>query len=232
MILNAGFIVKLVLILLLLISITSWAIILFKYRVFRNNLNDSQKFLDVFWNSKKLDEIYNTTKNLRNASLTNVFGYGYKELSRIKEFNGGFNNDNPDKTNSQVVQVDTSNINRALRIAVTGEINRLESFLTFLATAGNASPFIGLFGTVWGIMNSFRNIGLTGSASLATVAPGISEALIATALGLFSAIPAVIAYNYFVNKIKLITNEMEIFSNDFLNIVDKYFLKNVKIKDE
>jgi biopolymer transport protein TolQ len=113
------------------------------------------------------------------------------------------------------------NVARALRRATTQETQRLERYLTFLATTGSTAPFIGLFGTVWGIMDSFRGIGLTGSASLAVVAPGISEALVATAIGLVAAIPAVMGYNHFVNKVNVLTGEMDNFSQEFLNIVQR-----------
>ena len=113
------------------------------------------------------------------------------------------------------------NVSRALRRATNSEITRLEKYLTFLATTGSTSPFIGLFGTVWGIMTAFEGIGKTGSASLAVVAPGIAEALIATAIGLVAAIPAVMAYNHFQNKIRVLINEMDSFSTEFLNIVQR-----------
>ena len=131
--------------------------------------------------------------------------------------------DDPSVISTEVGGID--NISRALRRATTSEITRLEKYTTFLATTGSTAPFIGLFGTVWGIMTAFKGIGETGSASLAVVAPGIAEALISTAIGLAAAIPAVMAYNYFVRRIRVLESEMESFSYDYLNIVRRNFLK-------
>jgi len=130
-----------------------------------------------------------------------------------------------------IIQFNVSEIEgmqRVLRKTIANEINRMEKAVAFLATTGNTTPFIGLFGTVWGIMNSFRGIGLKGSASLAVVAPGISEALIATAMGLLAAIPAVVAYNHFLTRINRMTTEMENFAGDFLNIVEKELMRERK----
>ena len=147
-----------------------------------------------------------------------VFRAGYSELAKIKKTSS-----DADVMASQLGEME--NINRALRRATASEVTHLESLIPFLATTGSTAPFVGLFGTVWGIMNSFRDIAGAGAANLTTVAPGISEALIATAIGLAAAIPAVIAYNYFNSKIRVLSTEMDNFSNDFLNIVKRHFLR-------
>ena len=144
------------------------------------------------------------------------------ELQKFKELRkSSFPDDNPDITRSRPFVMGT--IKRALDQASVAEESRLQKNLGFLATTGSTAPFIGLFGTVWGIMDSFRQIGLRGSANIATVAPGISEALIATAFGLVAAIPAVVAYNYFLGRIRMISSEMDNFSLEFLNIIERYF---------
>jgi biopolymer transport protein TolQ len=153
-----------------------------------------------------------------------MFKAGYVDLEKIKKERGQPNSsketlaaDSQRKLSGEVASID-----RTLKRVAGAEITKLERTLTFLATTGNATPFIGLFGTVWGIMDAFRQIGFRGSTSLAVVAPGISEALIATAAGLFAAIPAVIAYNYYVNKMRVVTSQMDNFSAEFLNIVERH----------
>jgi len=148
--------------------------------------------------------------------LTVLFNEGYGELKEVVE-GGGVSEGSALSTDLGGVE----NVSRALRRATNSEITRLEKYLTFLATTGSTSPFIGLFGTVWGIMTAFEGIGRTGSASLAVVAPGIAEALIATAIGLVAAIPAVMAYNHFQHKIRVLIKEMDNFSTEFLNIVQR-----------
>jgi biopolymer transport protein TolQ len=150
-----------------------------------------------------------------------MFNEGYGELKKLME--KGEDPEEPDGISTDPGGID--NIARALRRATTSEITRLEKYLTFLATTGATAPFIGLFGTVWGIMTAFKGIGETGSASLAVVAPGIAEALIATAIGLAAAIPAVMGYNHFQHKIKVVISEMDSFATEFLNIVQRTFAK-------
>lgn len=214
--LNAGIIVKLVLILLLFFSIVSWAIILFKFfQVHRAN-SESERFMDLFWKSSRFDAIASQVDRFTSSPLTVLFNEAYAELNKVV--------DNRDKGNGSALSTDLGvieNVSRALRRATNSELTRLERYLTFLATTGSTSPFIGLFGTVWGIMTAFEGIGKTGSASLAVVAPGIAEALIATAIGLVAAIPAVMAYNHFQHKIRVLTNDMDSFSTEFLNIVQR-----------
>jgi len=215
-ILGAGIIVKLVLLLLLSFSVVSWAIILFKFFQVQRANSESERFMDFFWKSKRFDAIAAQVDRFANSPLTVLFNEGYSELKKVVE---------PDsKSDGSALSTDlggVENVSRALRRATNSEITRLEKYLTFLATTGSTSPFIGLFGTVWGIMTAFEGIGKTGSASLAVVAPGIAEALIATAIGLVAAIPAVMAYNHFQHKIRVLINEMDSFSTEFLNIVQR-----------
>jgi len=216
LLLGAGTIVKLVLILLLFFSVVSWAIIIFKFfQVHRAN-SESDRFMDFFWKSKRFDTIASQVDRFANSPLTVLFNEGYGELQKVVETDGA--------SEGSALSTDLGgieNVSRALRRATNSEITRLEKYLTFLATTGSTSPFIGLFGTVWGIMTAFEGIGKTGSASLAVVAPGIAEALIATAIGLVAAIPAVMAYNHFQNKIRVLVKEMDSFSTEFLNIVQR-----------
>jgi len=214
---SAGIVVKLVLILLLSFSVASWAIILFKlFQIHRAN-SESVRFMDFFWKSKRFDAIASQVDRFASSPLTVLFNEGYGELKKLVETTSNTSEGSALSTDLGGV----ANVSRALRRATNSEITRLEKYLTFLATTGSTSPFIGLFGTVWGIMTAFEGIGKTGSASLAVVAPGIAEALIATAIGLVAAIPAVMAYNHFQHKIRVLINEMDSFSTEFLNIVQR-----------
>ena len=217
--LGAGLIVKLVLILLLFFSVVSWAIILFKFFQIHRANSESDRFMDFFWKSKRFDTIASQVDRFANSPLTVLFNEGYGELKKVVEVVEGSGASEGSALSTDLGGVE--NVSRALRRATNSEITRLEKYLTFLATTGSTSPFIGLFGTVWGIMTAFEGIGKTGSASLAVVAPGIAEALIATAIGLVAAIPAVMAYNHFQHKIRVLINEMDSFSTEFLNIVQR-----------
>lgn len=225
LVLHAGTVVKLVLLILLIFSVFSWAIIIIKFRVFRLAERESKAFLSRFWASKDLSRSFMEAKRLSHSPIATLFRFGYIDVEKIKK---EWVNPNPSKSPSgsgarlELMEVITT-IDRTLKRVSGTEFTRLEKALAFLATTGNATPFIGLFGTVWGIMDAFRQIGFRGSTSLAVVAPGISEALIATAAGLFAAIPAVIAYNYFLNKIRVLGSQMESFSAEFLNIVERHF---------
>lgn len=229
MVVGAGAVVKLVLVILLLLSIACWTVIFMKYRLFRRASRESARFLDLFWSSKSLATVYPESKKMRDSHLAEVFRVGYVELGRLTRYSDREKAGNPGDPELQTVWTD--NMERALRSAINGEIQRLEKALPLLATTGNAAPFIGLFGTVWGIMASFHGIGLKGSATLAVVAPGISEALVATAAGLAAAIPAVIAYNHFVNKVRTLETEMANFANDFLNIVRRDILRRASLPE-
>jgi len=222
LIFDAGPVVALVLIVLILFSVASWGIIIYKGMYLRKAHQESIVFLDMFWKSRRLDKIYEQSEELTHSPIAQVFRTGYVELSKsVRKSDDNATGDEADKTFAEMR--DMESIERSLRRAATSQITILESLVSFLATTGSAAPFIGLFGTVWGIMESFHMIGQVGNASLATVAPGISEALIATATGLAAAIPAVMGYNYFVQKIKVLDSEMENFSIDFLNIIKRHF---------
>jgi biopolymer transport protein TolQ len=177
--------------------------------------------MDFFWKTKRFDAINAQLDRFANSPLSVLFSEGYGELSKLKE--KGDEKEDPNVISTELGGID--NIARALRRATTSEITRLEKYLTFLATTGSTAPFIGLFGTVWGIMTAFKGIGETGSASLAVVAPGIAEALIATAIGLVAAIPAVMGYNHFQNKNRVLIAGMDSFSTEFLNIVQRSFAR-------
>ena len=227
LVLYSGPMVKIVLLILLFFSIFSWAIIFSKLRLIKRADRESRTFLRIFWEGKQLSSIFMDSKKLRNSPTAEVFRAGYVELNKLSQVQS--DPDNPRKVsdpatpNVELSGVD--NINRAMRQASTSELTKLERGLGFLATTGSTTPFIGLFGTVWGIMDAFRGIGVRGSATLAVVAPGISEALIATAAGLAAAIPAVVAYNYYIHRIKVLSAEMENFSAELLNIIKRHFLK-------
>ncbi|GAB4536556.1 MAG: protein TolQ [Thermodesulfovibrionia bacterium] len=193
LILRAGIVVKFVLLLLLSFSIFSWAIILYKYRLLSRVEKESDEFQRVFLKGKDWDTIYQSTRTLRLTPLANLFRAIYS-----------------------MEEPDINDVKRALKRVEATESARLERYLTFLATTGSTTPFIGLFGTVWGIMNSFIGIGRLGSASLAVVAPGIAEALIATAAGLAAAVPAVIAYNYYLSRVRRNIITMEDFSQELI----------------
>jgi biopolymer transport protein TolQ len=199
---DAGAVVLMVLFILLSFSIISWAIIAFKFGYLRKSLLESKAFLDYFFEVYNVDKAFTESEHFRNGSLPRVFRSGYIEYRALG-----------DKGDIRQAR---ARIARAIKREVNAENKRLSTLVPFLATVGNTAPFIGLFGTVWGIMNSFHNIGLTQSASLAAVAPGISEALIATAAGLAAAIPAVIAYNYFTQQISIIERDLEEFAPEFV----------------
>lgn len=218
---GTGLVVKLVLVILIFFSVVSWAIIFFKVLQVHRANNESERFLDFFWKTKRFDAINAQLDRFANSPLSVLFNEGYSELKRLVE--RGEQQDEPDVISTDLGGID--NIARALRRATTSEITRLEKYVTFLATTGSTAPFIGLFGTVWGIMTAFKGIGESGSASLAVVAPGIAEALIATAIGLVAAIPAVMGYNHFQHKIKVLIAVMDNFSTEFLNIVQRTFAR-------
>lgn len=203
------------LLLLIAFSISSWAIIIHKLLFLTRAARESERFLTAFWEAKRLDQMYQQSEEYAKSPLAQVFRSGYVELARLKKRSG----------DEETLGGGIENVERALRRSQSAETTTLESLTSFLATVGSTAPFIGLFGTVWGIMKAFKEIGRMGSANLATVAPGISEALIATAAGLAAAIPAVIAYNYFISRIRILETEMDNFSSDFLNIVKRHFFK-------
>lgn len=222
---NASWVVQFVLLLLVFFSIASWSIILLKYLYIRKAYLESATFLDYFWKSRDLSDAFAKAKQLQSSPVARIFRIGYIELKKSSRSKAELTNKNvADPLEHTKTFAGTVNVKRALRRAINTEVTKLTQLVPFLATAGNTTPFIGLFGTVWGIMNSFHGIGQRGSASLAVVAPGISEALIATAAGLAVAIPSVIAYNYFSQRIRVIESELIGFSADFLNIIERDIL--------
>jgi biopolymer transport protein TolQ len=220
MILDAGLMVKFVLLILFIFSVVSWAIIFLKYRYYRKIKKENEAFNEEYLGSSKLSDVLPAAKKYSFSTIAEVFRVGYTELTKIKK-----PLDESAQGNDEISLSSLDNLERSMNKASNTEMTKLESALGFLATTGSASPFIGLFGTVWGIMDTFKGIGARGTATLAVVAPGISEALIATAAGLAAAIPAVIFYNYFLNQSKNMVQEMENFSAEFLNIVERYLVR-------
>ena len=217
---GAGLMVKIVMTALLIFSVISWWIIIMKQILFKRARYASEEFLTQFWESKTLNDAYESAKNYTRSPEAAVFVSGFNELRKISASRS--NQAKPENLQMQLATME--NLKRAVRKAQLMEANRLERSLAFLATTGSATPFIGLFGTVWGILTSFQDIGARGSASLAVVAPGISEALVATAAGLAVAIPAVVFYNFYSNKLVGFESDIENFSSDFLNLIERDIL--------
>lgn len=215
LVLQASLLVKLVLLFLVTASILCWTIVITKWAQLRKNQTENLKFFEIFWQSKNLDEVLEKSNKLEKSPAAAVFRSGFKELKKVSSSSSGSN-------------YEIQNIERALERALNLEVSVLDKNVTWLASTASAAPFVGLFGTVWGIMNSFQGIGSTGSANLAVVAPGIAEALIATAFGLAAAIPAAIFYNHFVNQIRRMGIDLNSFSQDFLNIVQRNLLGRKK----
>lgn len=211
---NTGLVARIVLGLLLIFSVFSWAIIFHKQRSFKAARRDSREFLKIFRQSKKLSDIRASCRTLKASPLVEVFLAGYREIE-----NQAVVGENPGKL--RIRSLDS--VHRALQIAASAELTRMEQWLSWLATTGSVTPFIGLFGTVWGIIDAFRGLGTAGTASLRSVAPGISEALVTTAAGLFAAIPAVVAYNQFVQRLKEFGALMDDFALEFLNMTERHF---------
>ena len=210
-----------VLFILLVFSVVSWAIVIYKWLAFRRMENQSATFLDVFRRSSKFSEVQAVCKSLEGSPLVGMFQAGYAELNLQLRQSGTPNS--PPAAATRPTLKSLPAVDRALLRASSVEVNKLEKRLPFLATTASITPFIGLFGTVWGIMLAFFNIGAQGSTDLAVVAPGIADALIATAFGLFAAIPAVYFYNHFTSKVKLYASEMDDFALEFLNIAERNF---------
>ena len=229
MIIHAGLMVKFVLLLLLFFSVISWAIIFVKFRLLSKAKQETEEFMELFWENRDLKEIYKTCEDLTYSPVARLFSSGYAEFNRIRKIQTSLDSQEDRDAASRSQQVIMDNLERSLKKATIDQTSRLERGISFLATTGNTTPFIGLFGTVWGIMESFRSIGLKGAANLAVVAPGISEALIATAAGLVAAIPAVVAFNYYSHKMGALGSEMDIFTSDFLSTVERQFFKKQRI---
>lgn len=217
LILNAGPVAKFVLIVLALFSIVCWALIIEKWWQLRRIRLESLRFLRAFREGRRFSVVYGAARKHRESPLAQLYAAAYQEIggaSPLPEMVEQILDDPEEGLPPERLEA----VNRSMRRVAEGEIGRMQRYLPFLATTASSSPFIGLFGTVWGIMEAFRGIGQQGSASLAVVAPGIAEALITTAAGLGAAIPAVIAYNFFVNRVKYWASEMEGFSLDLLNL--------------
>jgi len=208
---NASLLVQLVMLLLVLASIVSWVIIFQRGRVFRLAKKASDAFEDRFWSGMDLNQLYREASAApnQNSGMEQIFRAGFKEFTRIRQQQG---------VDRDALMEGTQ---RAMRVVMSKEVEKLESHLPFLATVGSTSPYIGLFGTVWGIMNSFRGLAQVQQATIATVAPGISEALIATAMGLFAAIPAVIAYNRYAARTDYLANSYQTFAEEFFSILHR-----------
>lgn len=223
MVLNAGLMVQFVMLLLLFFSVASWAIIFIKYIQIRKAYKESAFFVENFWKSKDFSDAFLHAKGLQFSPIARAFRTAYLELRKI--YTDGVPRNYPNGNKQMTLDEGVrgfENVKRALHRSSNTESIRLISMIPFLATTGNTAPFIGLFGTVWGIMHSFHSIAYQkGGSSIAAVAPGISEALVATAAGLAVAIPAVIAFNYFTQKIRIIESELDSFSSDFLNIIER-----------
>ncbi len=202
--LRADFVVKSVIVILIAASVYSWALIFEKYRLFKRIEKSTNSFEEKFWKSKSAESFYNSLTNKDHDPMANVFQSAMDELI---------------KTKSKSASVQSTRVSRVIEISADKEIKLIEKHFTFLATVGSTAPFIGLFGTVWGIMNSFQSIAISRNTSLAIVAPGIAEALFATALGLLAAVPAVIAYNKFNSDSKKYTGRIENFSKRFISII-------------
>ena len=202
--LRADFVVKSVIIILIASSIFSWALIFEKVRLFRKIDKSTQLFEDKFWKAKSAEAFYKNLPNKSEDPLTNIFKSAMTELI---------------KTRSKSSSIQSARVERVVEVSTDNQLKAIEKNFTYLATIGSTAPFIGLFGTVWGIMNSFQSIAISRNTSLAIVAPGIAEALFATALGLLAAIPAVVAYNKFNSDSKKYSQRLESFSKKFLSII-------------
>lgn len=223
MVTHGGIVVTGVLLVLILSSGASWTIIFRKLIHLSRAQRQSVAFLETFWRSKRLDAIYTAAEALPLSPVAQVFRAGYVELSKVTQNQPHPGGVPDDSMHDQLGGFE--NVERALARAANAELTTLEQNISFLGTTAAAAPFVGLFGTVWGIMGAFRDIYAAGNANLATVARPISEALIATAVGLFAAVPALVAYNSFNSRIRVLENEMRNFSADFLNIIKRHIFK-------
>lgn len=213
LVLSASLVVQLVMLVLVVASVISWTVIIGKFRLLKRAKDNADNFESEFWSTSDLSAFYSKSSRIQKKvgenALESVFEAGFKEYIRSKK--------DSEITSSVVMD----GVQRSMRVALSREIDAMEVHLPFLATVGSTSPYVGLFGTVWGIMNSFRAIGSAKQATLSMVAPGIAEALIATAIGLFAAIPAVIAYNRFINEVERLTNRYDAFYEEFITILQR-----------
>ena len=222
MVSHTGLVGKGVLLTLLIFSVVSWAIVFHKLRLFGRIQGETDGFQEIFRKRGQLENVYNYAKKLRNCPMARVFLAGYIELAAQFRISSS-EQESGEPEGLLLEKLDS--VSRALERATAQEVTKMERWLIFLGTTGSVTPFIGLFGTVWGVMTAFSGIGLKGQASIAVVAPGIAEALIATAAGLFTAVPAVIAYNYFVYQVKIKATDLDNFSLDMLSFVDRVYIR-------
>lgn len=214
---NASLVVKGVMLVLMAAVFASWVVIVQRHRVLTAAKASYMDFEDRFWSGMDLSQLYREINQEPPAfGVENIFAAGFREFSRLRQ---------QSNADPEAIMEGTQ---RAMRVATSRESELLENHLPFLATVGSTSPYIGLFGTVWGIMNSFRGLANAHQATLATVAPGIAEALIATAIGLFAAIPAVIFYNRFTTKVDQVINSYETFSEEFVSVLHRQVYKKAK----
>jgi biopolymer transport protein TolQ len=199
-------------------SASAWGITFYKLGQIRRARKQSERFIEIFWDSNSLSNINSASLEFKLSPVAQVFRAGYQELVRLTR-------DKRSEAASEIELGGSANVERAMRRATNQEVTKLEKALTFLATIASTAPFVGLFGTVWGIMNAFRGLSTAQSSSIQAVAPGISEALIATAVGLAAAIPAVVAFNHFSREVRVLHTDMDNFSSEFLNIAERHFLK-------
>jgi len=218
LVLDAGIVVQLVLVLLLMLSLFSWAIIFNKWRVLRQATRQDAQFSDFFWGGSDMEQVVAKAKALKHSPQAAVFHHGFREYLRLRQ-------NQAQQADAPVAASGMLSVRHAVDAAWSAQMDKHGTGLSFLATVGSTAPFIGLFGTVWGIIDAFQNIGITQNTSLATVAPGIAEALVATAFGLLAAIPAVIAYNAFGGKMKALNNQLDSFSGEFMNILSRHIRK-------
>jgi biopolymer transport protein TolQ len=210
---QASFVVQVVMFILVAASVISWTLIILKYRMIRRAKIEAEEFEDRFWSGADLGKLYERIRNKEDPSgMEHIFASGFRTYARLVQ-------QQPQAGNNF-----TDTIHRTMRVSLSREIDTLEHYLSFLATVGSISPYVGLFGTVWGIMNSFRSLGQMQQATLSVVAPGIAEALIATAIGLFAAIPAVIAYNRFSDDVERLVNRYDNFLEEFLTLLQRQAL--------
>ncbi len=215
LVINAGPVAKTILLILFMFSVVSWAIVVQKLISFRRIYRESQKFLDFFRSDADISDIRRAYRQFRNSPLFRLFERGYRRIQKNRQVSYR-NSKRADGPYPEFLQEDRKTIEDALQIEASAEILKMEQYMGFLATTASVSPFFGLLGTVWGVMIAFINIGQRGSASIGVVAPGIAEALITTIAGLATAIPAVIAYNYFLGKLEGVRNLMEEFAFEFV----------------
>ncbi len=221
LVLATGPVVQVVLWVLVAFSIGSWGIILYKLRQISQAKRESERFISIFWESKNLAAIHTASVGLKHSPVAQVFRSGYQELLQLTRAKrqavgaeAGFSTD----------LGGVENVTRAMKRQANVELTKLEAGITFLATTGSTCPFIGLFGTVWGIMTAFLGLSAAHSSNIQAVAPGIAEALITTAVGLVAAIPAQMFYNYLIARVRVLATEMDNFTSEFLNIAERHFL--------